>query len=131
MSKLNLDETVNLNSSKDIIIAGKKYHIVFNDETSKILSDVTITLGSIFAQLTKETPDFENKMTIYQRKQYLSTQYHILENTVFPVFDNLFKQSNFGKNLFHNYCHKDIEVLLKIITILMKVQASTEFKVGE
>lgn len=128
MNKLNVDKTLSADTKRNIVIGGRTYSIDFNDDTEKVLSGLTVTLGALLDQLNKETPIFENEMTVDQRKSYLSKQYESLKDAVFPVLDKLFKQHGFGEQLFTGYCHENIETLVKIINILSCVQTDTELK---
>lgn len=74
MAAINLnfdDDFKKINLERNVVIGGKEYHLVFDDEMFQKITDLQIAETGVLDEMVKGKDQFVNDMTVDQRKKFI------------------------------------------------------------
>lgn len=123
MSAINmdLDKRFKFDFKRKIIIGGKTYNVVFNDDVDKTLMNLELEMADYYDRVNKSASQFENEMTLDQRKQYVQEQRTEIVKDVEKTLDVILGKQGAGKAIY-DYYDRQFYALAKTIEVLRETK---------
>ena len=113
---LDLDAKFAFDFKRRVIVGGKEYTVIFNDKVDSVLKDLELDVQGLVQDLDKQSDDFEDKMTVAERKAYIHKINQQAQERVFASLDAIFGQGE-GRRIY-DYYDQSLYALVQIVEVL-------------
>lgn len=112
---INIDNLIQ--TKKKFIIAGKEVEVIFNDDTSKLMSDTDLEISDLFKRsLDKEKLEEVNDQALSDQKHYVHDLFDKIKALCINYFDKIIAPDE-GQRIY-SYYDGSTQALSTIISII-------------
>lgn len=121
---INLDNQIK--NTEEVIIAGQKYPVVFNDQFEKRVTFISLKADKFIQAANAITDEEAEKMSLNDQKAYVSKSFADASQIIMDFFDETFGKG-VGERIY-KYYHESTLALSQIVGLLLEQARSQHGK---